>query len=105
MRSGLTYHNMRGFGRDESTRVAGAFEGYRNEAVAAPDASKRNDMLTPWEQARAARQARPQEDHLIPLMVVSGAAGQDVGRKLFTDDMMKVAMTSYEFGVKQTIAA
>ena len=103
--SGLTYHNMRGFGRDESTRVAQAFEGYLNEAVAAPDAAKRNDMLTHWEQAPAARQAHPQEDHLIPLMVVAGAAGSDVGRKLFTDDVMKVAMTSYEFGAAQTVAA
>ncbi|MBB3228548.1 aromatic ring-opening dioxygenase catalytic subunit (LigB family) [Luteibacter sp. Sphag1AF] len=96
--SGLTYHNMRGFGRDESTSVAQAFEDYLNRAIEQPDASVRNRMLVHWEDAPAARLAHPREDHLVPLMVVAGAAGQDVGRRVFVDHAMKVAMASYEFG-------
>jgi hypothetical protein len=30
-------------------------------------------------------------------MVVAGAAGEDVGRALFIDHVMKVPMASYEF--------
>ena len=96
--SGLTYHNMRGFNRDDSTAVAQAFEGYLNRAIAAPDAKARNDALLHWQDAPGARLAHPQEDHLIPLMVVSGAAGDDPGHRVFADTVMKVSMASYEFG-------
>jgi len=98
--SGLTYHNMRGFGRDESTHAAAAFESWLGSAIAQPDAAARNALLLDWEQAPAARQAHPREDHLVPLMVVAGAAGADPGRALFVDHVMKVPMASYEFGMR-----
>lgn len=96
--SGLTYHNMRGFGRDASTPVAAAFEAWLNGAISQPDPRLRDAMLLDWESGPGARQAHPREDHLIPLMVVAGAAGEDTGRALFVDHVMKVPMASYEFG-------
>jgi aromatic ring-opening dioxygenase catalytic subunit (LigB family) len=96
--SGLTYHNMRGFRRSESTAVAEEFERYLNEAITAPQAQTRNQQLVNWEQAPSARLAHPQEDHLIPLMVVAGAAGDDIGQRVFVDHVMNVAMASYQFG-------
>lgn len=96
--SGLTYHNMRGFGRDESTPVAEAFETWLNGAISQPDAKVRDAMLLDWEQGPGARQAHPREDHLAPLFVVAGAAGEDRGQALFIDHVMKVPMASYEFG-------
>jgi aromatic ring-opening dioxygenase catalytic subunit (LigB family) len=96
--SGLTYHNMRGFGRDDATPVATAFEAYLNMAIGQADTSVRNDMLVQWESAPGARLAHPREDHLIPLMVVAGAAADDVGHALFIDHVLKVPMASYEFG-------
>ena len=98
--SGLTYHNMKGFGREESTPIAEAFENYLNNAIEQGDAKVRNDMLAKWEAAPDARLAHPREDHLIPLMVVAGAAGNDKGRPVFIDHVMKVPMASYEFGRK-----
>lgn len=98
MGSGLTYHNMRGFGRPQSTPVAEAFEAFLNTAITAPSAQQRNDMLVHWQEAPGARLAHPQEDHLIPLMVVAGAAGADVGHRVFIDHVMEVAMASYQFG-------
>ncbi len=95
--SGLTYHNMRGFGQDASTAVAQTFEEFLNTAITA-DAKVRNEMLVHWQSAPAARLAHPREDHLIPLMVIAGAAGNDIGRRVFVDHVMKVAMASYEFG-------
>jgi len=95
--SGLSYHNMQGFGRRESTAVAEAFESYLNTAVTA-DPRRRNQMLIDWQSAPLARAAHPREDHLIPLMLVAGAAGEDIGRRLFVDHAMQVAMASYEFG-------
>jgi aromatic ring-opening dioxygenase catalytic subunit (LigB family) len=96
--SGLTYHNMRGFGNDASTAPATAFEGYLHEAIKQPDPAVRNRMLVEWQKAPAARLAHPREDHLLPLMVVSGAADGDTGRQLFVDHVMKVPMASYQFG-------
>lgn len=96
--SGLSYHNMRGFGRDESTPVAEAFETWLNDAISQDSADVRNAMLVGWEKGPGARLAHPREDHLVPLMVVAGAAGADRGRALFIDHVMKVPMASYEFG-------
>ncbi len=91
-------HNMRGFGRDESTLVAEAFEAYLNDGITQPRAETRNEMLIHWQSAPAARLAHPREDHLLPLMIVAGAAGNDVGQRLFVDHVMKIAMASYQFG-------
>lgn len=95
--SGLTYHNMRGFGRPDSTAVSRSFEHYLFDAISKPQA-ERNRLLENWAQAPAARQAHPQEDHLIPLMVVAGAAGADRGERVLLDNVMAVDMASYQFG-------
>lgn len=95
--SGLSYHNMSGFGRSSSTPVAAAFEEYLGEAIGQKDAHARNKMLVEWESAPAARQAHPREDHLLPLMVVAGAAGTDTGETVFVDHVLNVAMASYQF--------
>lgn len=96
--SGLTYHNMRGFGNPASTPVAAAFEHYINETVTQPDAAQRNRMLVEWTKAPGARLAHPREDHLIPLMVVAGAAGTDRGARIFVDHALAVDMGNYQFG-------
>lgn len=96
--SGLTYHNMRGFGRAESYEPSVKFEQYLNIAVSEADPEKRNQALINWEQAPFARAVHPREDHLMPLMVVAGAAGTDVGQRIFTDTVFEVLMASYRFG-------
>ena len=96
--SGLTYHNMRGFGNPASAPIASAFEHYLNDAVTQPLESERNRMLVEWQNAPKARLAHPREDHLIPLMVVAGAAGADRGERIFLDHVLEVAMASYQFG-------
>jgi aromatic ring-opening dioxygenase catalytic subunit (LigB family) len=95
--SGLTYHNMRGFRRPESMPVAREFEGYLNRAITQSDPVQRNLQLLHWDQAPGARLAHPREDHLLPLMVVAGAAGNSVGGRLFVDEALDVIMASYRF--------
>jgi len=96
MGSGLTYHDMRGFGSDAATAVAQTFEQFLARVVADP--AHRRAQLLAWAQAPQARRAHPREDHLIPLMVAAGAAQDDPGRRLFLDHALKVDMGSYEFG-------
>lgn len=93
--SGLSYHNMRGFNLDSSRPVSEVFESWLNDAVSL-NPKDRNDKLIDWERAPAARLAHPREDHLLPLMVVSGAASGS-GRRLFSDYVMGVVMASYYF--------
>ena len=100
--SGLTYHNMSGFGRTTSAPVSEAFESYLESAVGQPDPAVRTQMLVNWEAAPAARLAHPREDHLLPLMVVAGAAGADRGGRVFVDHVLEVAMASYEFPPQST---
>ncbi len=96
--SGLTYHNMRGFGRRESYQPSVEFEQYLNNAISDPDPQRRNQALVNWKQAPFARLVHPREDHLIPLMVVAGAAGDSIGQRIFTDTVFEVLMASYRFG-------
>jgi aromatic ring-opening dioxygenase catalytic subunit (LigB family) len=96
--SGLTYHNMRGFGRPASYEPSVEFEQYLFEAISSNDPQQRNQALVDWEQAPFARLVHPREDHLIPLMVVVGAAGEDIGQRVFTDTVFEVVMATYRFG-------
>ena len=96
--SGLNYHNMRGFNQDSATADATAFTRYLNDAVTLEAASAREKRLAQWELAPRARRSHPREDHLMPLLVAAGAAGEDQGQVLFTENVMKIPMTSYAFG-------
>ncbi|MCX8522086.1 MAG: class III extradiol ring-cleavage dioxygenase [Rhodoferax sp.] len=100
MGSGLSYHNMGGFGKAASSPIASAFEHYLNLAITQADAEQRKRMLLNWQDAPHARLAHPREDHLIPLMVVAGAAGTDRGERLFVEHALGVDMASYRFGGK-----
>lgn len=95
--SGLTYHNMRGFGLPTSLQPSVQFEQYLFETISNPNPEKRIEALVNWQQAPAARLTHPREDHLIPLMVVAGAAGDSVGSRIFTDKVFGVVMASYRF--------
>lgn len=96
--SGLTFHNMRGFGQPSSTPVAQAFEHFLHEVVTMRSAAMRHQALMNWTQAPGARQAHPREDHLLPLMVVAGAAGDDPGQRVLLEHALAVDMGSYRFG-------
>jgi aromatic ring-opening dioxygenase catalytic subunit (LigB family) len=96
--SGLSYHNMRGFGRSESKGISERFGAWLQETIEESDVGLRRRRLIGWETAPFSRQAHPREDHLVPLMLVCGAAGRDQGHAVFTDHVMGVDMASYRFG-------
>lgn len=97
--SGSSYHDLRGMGG--SGRMASrAFDGWLGETLVEVDASERHRRLVHWTAAPAARAAHPQEDHLLPLMVAVGAAGDDAGARIYEqhDFMGGVTMSSFRFG-------
>jgi aromatic ring-opening dioxygenase catalytic subunit (LigB family) len=95
--SGMSYHNMARFNRKSSLAPSQRFDGWLAETVALA-ASQRDARLTAWSEAPAARDCHPREEHLLPLMVVAGAAGDDAGRVVFRDQVMGVAVSALEFG-------
>jgi aromatic ring-opening dioxygenase catalytic subunit (LigB family) len=95
--SGMSYHNMQGFFRPSSLKKSEAFDGWLAETVSA-DPKTREDRLTHWTAAPHARDVHPREEHLVPLFVAAGAAGDDRGAQVFRDQVMGVVVSAAQFG-------
>lgn len=94
--SGMTYHNLRAFGA-AGVPHARAFDTWlRAAATAAP--AERDAALTAWQSAPSARAAHPREEHLLPLMVVAGAAGADKGKLAWSGTLRGLALSAYHYG-------
>jgi aromatic ring-opening dioxygenase catalytic subunit (LigB family) len=94
--SGMTYHNLRAFG-PQAAPVAAAFDSWLQAAATAAPAD-REAQLTQWSGAPSARQAHPREEHLLPLMVIAGAAGQDVGQMAWSGTIRGLQLSAYHYG-------
>lgn len=89
--SGMSYHNLRQFG----PRAAAPSEAFDQWLTAALTAEDRNDQLTHWAAAPAARDAHPREEHLIPLMVAAGAASPAPAEKTYTDHVLGARVSAF----------
>jgi aromatic ring-opening dioxygenase catalytic subunit (LigB family) len=94
--SGMTYHNLRAFS-PAASKVAEAFDGWLRAALT-QDAVARNAALLDWAEAPAARQAHPREEHLLPLMVVAGAAGDDRATVPYHGSILGLKLSAFHFG-------
>ncbi|HLU28141.1 MAG TPA: class III extradiol ring-cleavage dioxygenase [Glycomyces sp.] len=95
--SGMSYHNLRaGFG-PRMRPVAEGFDAWLCEAATA-EPKRRESLLTAWEKAPYARGAHPREEHLIPLMVIAGAAGADEGKLAWNGTFAGMRLSAYHYG-------
>jgi len=94
--SGMTYHNLRAFG-PQAAPVSRAFDDWLRE-TSTLEPGERDRRLAHWVRAPSARQAHPREEHLVPLMVVAGAAGEDRGRVAYEGKLMGLQISAYHFG-------
>lgn len=96
--SGMSFHNMdilmRGGDAHQSSEQ---FDAWLIEACEAA-APERNRALGDWQSAPAARQAHPREEHLLPLMVIAGAAGEDRGKLIYSDRVLGATVSAFRFG-------
>jgi aromatic ring-opening dioxygenase catalytic subunit (LigB family) len=97
--SGMSFHNLR-IRSLENARLpqSEAFDDWLTRAVCAPDRATRERELTRWTSAPAARFAHPREEHLLPLMVAAGAAGEDLGQRAFSGRMLGWQISGFRFG-------
>ncbi len=97
--SGMSFHNMRAYGNPRYTRASNDFDAWLSKVI--EDSPERRDVaLANWAQAPAARDCHPpgEEEHLLPLMVVAGAAGSDTGRRVYSEKILETRLSAYRLG-------
>jgi aromatic ring-opening dioxygenase catalytic subunit (LigB family) len=103
--SGQSFHNLSRMGGVEGCAASRQFDDWLQQTAihAGPDA--RVARLLKWEQAPAARCSHPREDHLLPLMVVVGAAEAEAGALSYhqTDFIGGVTVSSFRFGAPPAV--
>ena len=93
--SGMSFHNMRGYGDPRFTEPSEQFDRWLNAAVAL-DGPARAALLEGWAEAPAGRLSHPQEEHLLPLMVAAGAS-EGPGEQIYGEQVMKTAISGFQF--------
>jgi len=96
--SGMSYHNMHKLMRQNDMNLeSDQFDAWLTKTFKLP-ATQRNEQLCQWSKAPAALEAHPREEHLLPLMVIAGAAGDDKGINIFSDRVLGATVSAYQFG-------
>jgi aromatic ring-opening dioxygenase catalytic subunit (LigB family) len=98
--SGASYHNLRGLfsGNPKAVEHAKRFDVWLNKSVTSHNASQRQNALEHWRNAPYAQDAHPREEHLLPLMVMVGAAGNDAITADWQGDAMGFAFSCFKAG-------
>ncbi|MGN6518298.1 MAG: DODA-type extradiol aromatic ring-opening family dioxygenase [Dokdonella sp.] len=98
--SGMSYHNLREFFADDPGVTAGAeqFDAALTGAIEHAEARTREARLAGWKAMPAALACHPRAEHLLPLMVVAGAAGGDAGRRTFNDRVFGKPVSAFQIG-------
>ena len=105
--SGMSSHNM---GRLMSNLRSGGttldpdsqrFDTWLADVVRLPR-SQREAQLIHWAEAPGGRGSHPREEHLLPLHVVAGAAGEDRGERVFEDHVLGSVQSAFQFGASPT---
>lgn len=88
--SGMSFHNMRGYGNPAFGSISEQFDAWLTQAA-------RDGRLADWEQAPGARLCHPpgQEEHLLPMMIAAGAAGS--GERVFSDIVLETRVSAFRF--------
>ncbi|KAL4945081.1 hypothetical protein BDV06DRAFT_219613 [Aspergillus oleicola] len=99
--SGMAVHNLRDlrftFSDPRPMPYTTSFDEALKDAATKPPA-ERGQALTDLLKRGDARQAHPTFDHLLPIHVGAGAAGEDVGKRLWTMGEGSLSWAQYRFG-------
>ena len=93
--SGMSYHNLRSFGSG-SGQASQQFDDWLSSALAG-NAAQRAEALAQWSSAPSGRAAHPREEHLIPLMVASGAGSDAPAEKIWSGAVGDSRVSAWSF--------
>ncbi|KAJ5203768.1 uncharacterized protein N7498_004647 [Penicillium cinerascens] len=99
--SGMAVHNLRdmrfAFGNPRPLPYAVSFDEALKEAVTTAPAEREQAMASLLKRPDA-RQAHPTFDHLLPIHIGAGAAGEDLGKRTWTYPEGSMSWSQYRFG-------
>jgi 4,5-DOPA dioxygenase extradiol len=97
--SGMAVHNLRDmrFGFGNKMAYAESFDDALKDAVEA-DPKEREEKMAGLLKRKDARLAHPTFEHLLPIHVGAGAAGDDRGKRLWTLTEGSLSWAQYRFG-------
>ncbi|KAJ3082917.1 hypothetical protein HK102_001387 [Quaeritorhiza haematococci] len=96
--SGMSFHNMRLFFSEAPKSWDGSdFNQALVDACTQVSPEERKKRFVAWEYMPGARASHPREEHLMPLLVVAGAAGRDRGDHIFEGDMLGYKISGFIF--------
>ena len=95
--SGMSFHNMPGYGDPRFGPPSDAFDAWLTGTLEQDDTAARDSALAAWDAAPGGLLSHPRgrEEHLIPLMVAAGAGGR--GRRIFSDRIMETTLSAFAF--------
>jgi len=97
----MTVHNLRDlrrtWGNSQPLPYVVSFDNALKEATEAPP-SERQEKMRIVAGRPDAREAHPWMDHLMPLYIAAGAAGEDLGKQTWTKHEGSFAWAQYRFG-------
>lgn len=100
--SGMSYHNLQtlmgNLSGGAASRDSISFDDWLTIVLTDGDPEIRRKALIDWEKAPSARMAHPREEHLMPLLVVAGAAGTDSCRQMLKNTVLGAVESAYQFG-------
>ena len=92
--AGMSYHNLRDFAA--GAPASHAFHDWLDDALA-NDWQTRTEQLARWSTAPGGRVSHPREEHLLPLMVASGAGTDRPGRVLWRGAVGPTSLGAWAF--------
>ncbi len=97
--SGMAVHNLRDLwsANGRTMPYAKTFDEALREAVEAP-VEERDGKLVELLRRKDARPAHPSFEHLLPIHVGAGAAGEDKGKRLWTLAEASFSWAQFRFG-------
>jgi aromatic ring-opening dioxygenase catalytic subunit (LigB family) len=96
--SGSSYHNLTG--SRNAAEASARFDEWLTETLVGAEPERRSWELSRWTDAPFARDAHPEEDHLMPLHVALGAAEHEPAQVIYhqADFFDQWTVSSFQFG-------
>ena len=92
--AGMSYHNLRDFAA--AAPASHAFHDWLDTALAG-NWDERTERLAQWSGAPGGRASHPREEHLLPLMIASGAGTDAPGRRIWRGAVGPSALGAWAF--------